>query len=319
MKVSVIIPVERIGTYVCEAVAHLHRDFPECEVLVVPDHDEGIDLPGATIIPSWPRTVPGDKRDFAAELAAGEILAFLDDDAYPDKGWLRAALPHFRRSEVAAVGGPGVTPPSNDAYQRASGWILASVFGSGRYRYRFLPGKLQEVDDFPSMNLLVRKADFTAVGGFKSRYWPGEDSEFCSRLVAEGRRIVYEPEAVVYHHRRRVFMSHLRQQARYGLHRGHFFRTLGGNSRPLVYAVPSAFVIGLVGGPVVAAKSRVAQVAYIGSLGAYGGMLVAMGAWVWKNERDLKVVGLSMAGLAATHVAYGAAYLKGLLTPRLDH
>lgn len=319
MKVSVIIPIQRIGEYVREAVAHLRHDFPDCEVLVVPDHDEGIALPGATIIPSWPRTVPGDKRDFAADLARGEILAFLDDDAYPDPGWLRAALPHFELPDVAAVGGPGVTPPTNDVRQRASGWILASPLGSGRYTYRFVRGRRQDVEDFPSMNLLVRRADFEAVGGFKSRFWPGEDSEFCSKLVASGRRIVYEPDALVYHHRRSVFVPHLRQQARYGLHRGHFARTLGGNSRRIGYAVPSAFVVGLLGAPVAAvtvprSRSLIALV-----LGLYGAMVVAMGSWVWKEERDVAVSGLAAAGLAATHVTYGAAYLKGFLTRRLAH
>lgn len=319
MKVTVIIPIQRIGEYVRQAVAHLHQDFPDTEVLVVPDHDEDISLPGATIIPSWPRTVPGDKRDFAAHLASGDILAFLDDDAYPDPGWLRAALPHFEQPDVAAVGGPGVTPPTNDARQRASGWILASPFGSGRYTYRFVPGQRQDVEDFPSMNLLVRRTDFEAVGGFKSRFWPGEDSEFCGKLIATGRRIVYEPDAVVYHHRRAVFMPHLRQQARYGLHRGHFARTLGGNSRRIGYAIPSAFVVGLLGAPVAAVVVPKTRPLIASVLGLYGAVVVATGGQVWKEERAVVVSGLAAAGLAATHVTYGVAYLKGLMTRRLAH
>jgi hypothetical protein len=43
-------------------------------------------------------------------MARGEILAFLDDDAYPADGWLEAAMARFEDPTVCAVGGPGVTP-----------------------------------------------------------------------------------------------------------------------------------------------------------------------------------------------------------------
>ncbi len=260
--VSVIIPVKEIGMYAREAVDHVHRRYPDAEILVVPDHPaQEAALAGVTVVPSWPVTAPGAKRDLAGGLAAGDILAFLDDDAYPDAGWLEAALPHFEDPTVAAVGGPGVTPPSNDHRQRASGWILSSPMGTGWYTYRFRPGKARDVDDFPSMNLLVRKADFEAVGGFKSRYWPGEDSELCRKLGELGKRIVYEPRALVYHHRRPVFRGHLVQQARYGLHRGHFARRFSGNSRRIGYAVPALATVGVVAGALVSAVSPVVRCA----------------------------------------------------------
>lgn len=319
MKVSVIIPVKEIGDFAREAVEHLYKTFPEHEVLVVPDHAEETMLPGATIIPSWPKTAPGDKRDLAADVASGDILAFLDDDAYPHPRWLQGALPHFDDSSVAAVGGPGVTPPTDNARQRASGWILASALGSGKYRYRFRPGKACDVDDFPSMNLLVRRADFQRLGGFNTRYWPGEDSEFCQKLVATGRRIVYEPTAVVYHHRRPVFRPHLRQQARYGLHRGYFARRYGGNSRRFLYSVPSLFVIGLVAGPFVSAFSPSAKRAYVSVLSTYSAALVATGVSVLRKEKSPRVALLSAAGLFGTHVVYGLSYIRGLFSPRLDH
>lgn len=318
--VSVIIPVQKIGDYAREAVQHVHGLYPACEILVVPDRDEGEELPGATVIPSWPVTAPGEKRDLAARLANSEILAFLDDDAYPGEQWLETALVHFEDQDVAAVGGPGITPLCNDRRQRASGCILASLMGGGGSTHRFRPGRARVVDDFPSMNLLVRRSDFETVGGFKSRYWPGEDTEFCRRLIAElGKGIVYEPGAVVYHHRRPVFRAHLRQQARYGLHRGHFARRFSGNSRRLVYAVPALFTIGVVVGPLVAANSRIGMIAYVSALISYSLALVATAGWVWYRERDIILALLTGGGIFATHVVYGVSYMRGLLTPELAH
>lgn len=317
--VSVVIPIREIGGYVREALAHLRENFAECEVLVLPDHDDGEELLGATIIPTWPVTVPGAKRDMAGKRAKGTILAFLDDDAYPSPQWLDAALPHFSDPSVAAVGGPGVTPPANDRRQRASGWVLASAVGSGPYTYRFRPARGRDVEDFPSMNLLVRRTDFDEVGGFDSQYWPGEDSEFCQKLVASGKRIVYEPDAVVYHHRRPVFRAHLRQQARYGVHRGYFARRFEGNSRRVAYCVPAAFTAWLVVGPFLAVVWLPARIAYIASVGAYLSALLGTSAWVWQRERDVRVAALTFGGLATTHVTYGLSYVRGLLSPRLAH
>lgn len=318
--VSVIIPVKDVNAYAREAVHQVSRQFPECQVLLIPDRDEGVELEGATVVASWPKTSPGEKRDLAVTLATGEVVAFLDDDAYPDASWLASALHHFEDDDVAAVGGPGITPPSNDPRQRASGWVLASFLGSGGCTYRFRPGRRRDVDDFPSMNLLVRRSDFDAAGGFRSGYWPGEDTELCRKIgLGLQKRIVYEPEAVVYHHRRPVFRAHLRQQARYGLHRGHFARRFVGNSRRLSYAMPLLFTLGVFLGPLVALTSTVGLVLYVSALSLYVSALLGTAAWVWHHERHLGVVALTVGGIFATHVVYGLAYLKGLLSRELAH
>ncbi len=319
-KVSVIIPVKEINDYARECISHIRSLSETCEIILVPDHDDGTSINGATIIPSWPIVAPGEKRDMAAKLASGEVLAFIDDDAYPSDQWLDAALPHLDNPGIAAVGGPGVTPPTDGRRERASGWILASPMGSGAYTYRFRPGRCRIVDDFPSMNLLVKAPEFFAVGGFKSRYWPGEDTEFCRKLISDlGKRIVYEPKAVVFHHRRAVFRSHLRQQARYGLHRGHFAKQFAGNSRRIAYAVPALFSIGLVVGIPVSLLSQLGANVYLSVLGVYLTALILTGAWVWKHDNDLRVVLYTLCGIVATHAVYGLSYLKGLFSSDLLH
>src|SRR3989304_526581 len=35
---------------------------------------------------------PSEKRDFALKYVKGEICAFIDDDAYPDKNWIKEAV-----------------------------------------------------------------------------------------------------------------------------------------------------------------------------------------------------------------------------------
>ena len=74
-------------------------------------------------------------------------MALIDDDAYPVPGWLAAAARHFLRTDIVGVGGPGITPPSDDPSQQTSGAVYASSLVSAGYTYRYLPAPAREVDE----------------------------------------------------------------------------------------------------------------------------------------------------------------------------
>ena len=107
----------------------------------------------------------------------------------------------------------------------------------------------RDVDDYPSCNLLVRADVLRAINGYRTDFWPGEDTLLCEDIVyGQGKRLVYDPWAIVYHHRRRLFGPHLRQLGRYAFHRGYFVKKSPKTSFKLSYFIPSLFVLGLVAG-----------------------------------------------------------------------
>ncbi len=94
-KVSIVIPVKGVNKYLTECIdACLELDYPDFEILVFPDKEERIGRKGVRVIPSGD-VPPPLKRDLALKHARGEILAFIDDDAYPRKDWLKKAMVHF--------------------------------------------------------------------------------------------------------------------------------------------------------------------------------------------------------------------------------
>ena len=126
-KVSIIIPVKRINQYIRESIPHLlNLDYDDYEILILPDEKEELD--NIRIIPTG-NVGPAQKRDIGAKHAKGEILAFLDDDSYPRKDWLRNLVKHFSNEKIAAVGGPAVTPSNDNKRQKASGAVLSSFIG----------------------------------------------------------------------------------------------------------------------------------------------------------------------------------------------
>ncbi|MCX6816272.1 MAG: hypothetical protein NTZ93_00120 [Candidatus Beckwithbacteria bacterium] len=182
---------------------------------------------------------PAQKRDFAAKLAKGNILAFIDSDAYPDKHWLKNASQSLKPANISAVCGPGLTPPNNSYCQKISGLVWSTTLGAGPYTYRNCQKPSRFVDDYPTFNFLIKKSSFNQINGFNTKYWPGEDTKLCHDLVYQlNQKILYHPQILVYHHRRPIFIPHLIQISRYGFQRGRFVKIFPRTSLRPAYFLP---------------------------------------------------------------------------------
>ncbi len=244
LKVSIIIPVKAPNKNLENCIHHcLKLNYPDFEIIVLPDYPIKLSFSNLAVVPTG--TVgPSEKRDKALTSSKGEILAFLDDDAFPMKEWLSNAVKYFGNKKVAAVGGPAVTPSSDSLLQKASGLVYSSFLGGGSIAYRYIPKSQREVDDYPSCNFLVRKSVMEEVGGFNCKFWPGEDTKLCKEITNDlNMKIVYAPDVLVYHHRRPLFIPHLKQVWSYAAHRGYFIKRFPETSLRLTYFLPSIFVL----------------------------------------------------------------------------
>lgn len=315
---SVIIPVKAINSYLRESIPIVLRlDYEAFEVIVLPNEAPGgplpawIDDPRVSIVPTGPVS-PAIKRDLGAGKARYGHLAFLDDDAYPQGDWLRRAEQAFRDTGAAAIGGPGITPPGAPLFEQASGLFFETLIGGGGMDYRYRPGpQAFPVDDYPTVNFLIDKKAFRAVGGFDNAYWPGEDTKLCLDLVKAGYTIWYCPDVVVFHHRRPSLSRHLAQVGNYGRHRGHFVRILPETSARPAYFVPSLFLVGSVS---LVALGFVNPVFWK----IYGALMLVYFAVaavdVFSRTCNVVVGMLSILTIFCSHLVYGFMFLKGLLT-----
>lgn len=318
MKVSIIVPFKEDNPYVRECVEHcLAVDYLDFEILLLPDIEFSLHHQLIRIIPTGP-IGPAEKRDLAIDFSTGEILAFIDDDAYPRPDWLKNAVPLFS-DEIAAVCGPGVTPPSDGILQKASGHVFASLMGGGNMTYRYIPGSLKEVDDYPSCNFLIKKDVMQSLGGFDTQYWPGEDTKLCLDLTQKlKKKIMYSPDVFVYHHRRNLFLPHLKQIGRYAVHRGFFVKKFPETSFRLGYFIPTLFAIGLLLGWFSFFVHKLLFMSYVIAVVLYIIGVVLTGISSAFQERNIRLFLPVSSGIIATHVLYGILFVKGLLIRRLD-
>jgi cellulose synthase/poly-beta-1,6-N-acetylglucosamine synthase-like glycosyltransferase len=331
MLFSIIIPVRGINAFLKENIYHLKQlDYKDFEVLIVVDDKEHYDFEGDTrfkLVVSG-KEGPGEKRNIGARASCGDVLAFLDDDAYPDIKWLTYAYEVFQNPNVFALGAPALTPLNAPFLEKLSGFILSSPLASAGTVYRYKPSTPCKIDDYPTVNLFVRREDFLKIGGFIKEFWPGEDTKLCLDLIKmHGRNFDYDPRPVVCHHRRNFFTKpkwegsilkysyslspHLKQVSRYGQHRGQFARIFPDTSFRLSYFIPSLFVLGLVTGWISWFIFKPLAYIYIGILALYFCLLVEEGVRVFVKEKIPGYLLLMPVGIFLTHLIYGINFIIG--------
>jgi len=310
-SVSIIIPVKKNNRFLEECVDNcLKIDYPFYEIIILPDEMLGVYNDKRIRVISTGNTLPAAKRDIGAENANGEILAFLDDDTYPCEGWLKQAVLNFSDDSIACVCGPAVTPKNEPLLNKAGGLVFESFIVSGPARFRYLPLKKRFTDDFPSCNFLIRKNVFHKIGGFKTKFWPGEDTVLCMEVVYNLRKkIIYDPLVLVYHHRRQLFARHTSQVANYAKHRGYFLKRYPKNSFKLGYFIPSLIVLTLLFCLFLAMFINV-NFFYVWL--AYFSVVL-----LFSLNKDPRLLFYVFIGTILTHFAYGINFISGILAKKL--
>lgn len=309
-RVSIIVPCKSIDGYTVECIEHCKElDYENYEIIVLPDDATG-KIKGVRIIPTGAAT-PGMKRNIGAKHAEGEILAFIDADAYPKKDWLKNAVRYFSDSEIAAVGGPGLTPPNDPPMHSASGHILSS-FMVGTLSSRYGVKKAKESDDIHSCNFIARKSIIKKVK-WDEKYWPGEDTLMCLGINKLSKKMLEAPDVVVYHHRRPLFLPHLRQVSQFGLHRGFFAKKFPETSLRLTYLLPSLLVLFLIFGMLTSYFIQIFRVIFLSAVLVY--LVFTLIAALLSN--DIKMSFYIWIGIILTHLTYGTYFLTGLFKREL--
>ncbi len=319
-KTAVIIPVKALNDYIEECLSHMEQidyDLSKIEILVLPD--EKSELKGkynlnVKIIPTG-SVHPGEKRDKGISMTDAEIVAFIDDDVFPAKNWLKKAAELFEGDEtIGAVGGPAVTPPGDSFFQKASGLIYESLLGGGGYRYRYAPEAARDVDDYPSCNLIVRKNVLDKIGGFNTEFWPGEDTVICLKIVKGLKlRIFYHPDVLVYHHRRNFPAGHIRQVRSYAQHRGYFVKRFPETSLRPSYFVPTAFLLYLLSLAPLNVLLPEFWFLWNAPAALYGILLIIEGI----KTKSFLMAPVVMAGILVNHIYYGFYFILGLCSKKL--
>jgi GT2 family glycosyltransferase len=193
--------------------AFLRLDYPNYEVIVVNDGSTDstariADSYGFRVITTENHGL-GSARNTGLKAATGEVVAYVDDDAYPDPHWLRYLAAAFMNTRHVGVGGPNIPLPGD-------GTIAECV--------AHLPGNPvhillsdTEAEHIPGCNMAFRKSALEAIGGFDPQFRiAGDDVDVCWQLQQRGWTVGFSPGAMVWHHLRNSIRAYWKQQLNYG-------------------------------------------------------------------------------------------------------
>lgn len=146
----------------------------------------------------------GLSRNVGVRMAAGDVLAFIDDDAVPEPDWLEQLAGAYEDPTVAAAGGPVFDVPLGRIE-----WAICTCTRDGAANTNSDPpaeGYLGRGSDpflyLIGCNMSVRRSALREVGAFNSALaYCYDDVELCLRLVDANARIVWVEGALVHHHR----------------------------------------------------------------------------------------------------------------------
>lgn len=208
-----------------------------CEVLVVdnvPSNDASRHLiedrfPQVTYVCEDSAGI-GFARNRALQEAAGDIVAFIDDDAVADAGWVRAVVDAMGNKQGLAACTGLVKPLSlettaqrlfeaNGGFARGIERIELPRDATRRLHGRSASRIAWAISIGNGCNFAVDRRAALAVGGFDGTFGGdpllpgGEDLDLIWRLISGGMTVAYEPGAVVCHEHRRTMTELERQLA----------------------------------------------------------------------------------------------------------
>lgn len=191
-------------------IALREQTYPCFEVIVVngPSTDGTADVlaqfADSARLLDCPQASVGHARNLGMQHAAGDIIAFIDDDAIPPTDWLAHMTKPFRDNRISSVGGPVWDVPL-DRFD----WKVCTSTRLGVVEVDSPApiGTYQGIgaDPFPyfaGCNVGHRRTALQEVGGCNTALpYVYDDTELCCQLNDVGYRFAYVEELQVSHFR----------------------------------------------------------------------------------------------------------------------
>jgi glycosyltransferase involved in cell wall biosynthesis len=257
---------------------------------------------------------PAYARNLGAEAAQSDLLLFTDADCEPVPNWIEQLSNVFVDPAISGAKGTYRT--------RQTSLIARFVQQEYQERYDRLQ-RLTMIDFVDTHAAAYRREVFIEQGGFDAVGFPTaavEDQEFSFRLTASGHRLVFVPEAVVYHQHNTSLVRYFRRKYNIGcwkidVLRRHPAKAMRDSHTPQIVKAQIALLALALMSTITALLLPIGPSVPIG---LWAGYFLTMGPLLIKiARRDPPVLLIAPVMISARTLALGLGMLSGLL--RIHH
>ena len=197
------------------------------------------------------KTTPAEARNHAIKQSCAKWLYFIDDDSWVESDYFNKAKKYLNdSSDVAAFGGPDLTPTGSTVFQSAIGKTLTSPLATATTRYRHKSHKssgfaFEECDEKKLIlcNLWINRIVLEKYNLlFPSELQRNEENLLLFQLSKFGEKLFYTEELQVFHERSNKIKEVFRKSWLSGFHRIKSFLAEP-SSIDLIFFVPGVFVL----------------------------------------------------------------------------
>ncbi|MFQ6126667.1 MAG: glycosyltransferase [Candidatus Heimdallarchaeota archaeon] len=147
-------------------------------------------------------------RNTGLKQADSEIIAFTDSDCIAHPRWLETLVSNYSSKKIGGVGGKLIPlwEKSKPDFYATYHWLV----GVYEQSLRYAAGYIQ------TANASYRKDVLDRMQGYDESFVSGGDADLSWRVTNAGHKILYDPNAIIYHHPRRSVTALTRLFTRYG-------------------------------------------------------------------------------------------------------
>ena len=259
-----------------------------------------------------------EKKNAGMRESRADIVAFIDDDVVVAPGWPARIVEPFADPMVGLVSGPSLVPDDLPRMARLAGVTLASKaagYVAERYKKGHPEPRAVKWSRLIGCNMAYRRNVIREIGGFDPAFWPGEEMIAAFLATQKGHKLIFHPDAWLYHYPRSSFHGYVKQIYGYGATRIRLMRA-GVDFEPAT-VLPAVWVLSLVVLAIGALFCRVCVWLLVMNLVLYlFAALFITAQQVMETRRASDA--LMFVLVPVTHLAYGIAEWVEIFRPGKD-
>jgi lipopolysaccharide/colanic/teichoic acid biosynthesis glycosyltransferase/glycosyltransferase involved in cell wall biosynthesis len=226
---SIIIPAYNAAATLpaCLAALHAQEACPPFEIIIIDDGSSddtaviAAAAPATTVISHNSRRGAAAARNSGLQIARGDVICFTDADCEPKSDWINQILRPFANPDITGCKGTYATRQTE----------LVARFVQIEYEDKYdLLREQERINFIDTYSAAYQRAVLLANDGFDEQIFFVEDQELSFRLAARGYQLVFQPEAIVYHHHSNSLPAYFRKKFKIGYWKAQILRRFPGRA-----------------------------------------------------------------------------------------